>query len=116
MESKAQAKWIRMSPRKVRRVVNEIRGKRCVEALNKLEFMPFAAAREVQKVVNSAMYNLIHSEKHPVSKNIVEQMKIAEAYADQGPTLPPRFRARARGRAAPILKRTSHITIVISDV
>ena len=116
MQSKAQAKWIRMSPRKVRRVVNEIRGKRCGEALDKLEFMPYQAAREVHKVVHSAMYNLIHAEKNPVSENLVKEMKIVEAYADQGPTLPPRFRARARGRAAPILKRTSHITVVISDV
>ena len=116
MQSKAQAKWIRMSPRKVRRVVNEIRGKKCGEAMEKLEFMPFAAAREVRKVVNAAMYNLIHNEKAPISKNVVEQMKIVEAFADQGPTLPPRFRARARGRAAPILKRTSHITLVLSDV
>lgn len=116
MQSKAQAKWIRMSPRKVRRVVNEIRGKKAGDAMHKLEFMPYAAAREVRKVVNSAMYNLIHSEKNPVSKNIVEEMKIVEAYCDQGPTLPPRFRARARGRAAPILKRTSHITVVLSDV
>ncbi|SRR5579883_2544973 len=116
MQSKSQAKWIRMSPRKVRRVVDQIRGKKCGEALELLEFMPYKAARPVWKVVNAAMYNLIHHEKHPVAEKIAKNMVIVDAYADQGPTLPRRFRARARGRAMPILKRTSHITVVISDV
>lgn len=116
MQSKAQAKWIRMSPRKVRRVINEIRGKNAGEALEMLSFMPYRASREVWKVVNSAMYNLIHHEKHPISAQEAQQLKVVEAFADQGPNLPPRFRARARGRATPILKRTSHITVVLSDV
>ena len=116
MQSKSEAKWIRMSPRKVRRVVDQIRGKRAGEALDMLTFMPYKAARPVWKVLNAALYNLINHEKHPVSKQAAERMTIVEAYADQGPTLPRRFRARARGRAMPILKRTSHITLVISDV
>ncbi len=66
MQSKAQAKWIRMSPRKVRRVVNEIRGKSCSEAVTILRFMPFSAAREVEKVLRSAMFNLINAEKAPI--------------------------------------------------
>lgn len=115
MQSKAQAKWIRMSPRKVRRVVNEIRGKSAAEAVTKLRFMPFAAAREVEKVLRSAMYNLINHEKTPISENEAAEMKVVEAYADQGPTL-KRSQPHARGRAFPILKRSSHITIVISDV
>ncbi|MBZ0186549.1 MAG: 50S ribosomal protein L22 [Candidatus Obscuribacterales bacterium] len=116
MQSKAQAKWIRMSPRKVRRVVNEIRGKSAGEATDLLKFMPYAASKEVWKVVNSAMYNLINSEKHPISLTDAEKLKVVQAYVDQGPTLPPRFRPRARGRATQILKRTSHITVVLSDV
>jgi len=115
MQSKAQAKWIRMSPRKVRRVVNEIRGKSAAEAVTILKFMPFAAAREVEKVLQSAMYNLINHAKAPVSENEAGDLKVVEAYADQGPTL-KRIQPHARGRAFPIKKRSSHITIVISDV
>lgn len=115
MHSKAQAKWIRMSPRKVRRVINEIRGKKAAEAVTMLRFMPFAAAREVEKVVKSAMYNLVHSEKTPISEADASQLTVVEAYADQGPTL-KRIQPRARGRAYPILKKSSHITVVLSDV
>jgi large subunit ribosomal protein L22 len=115
MQSKAQAKWIRMSPRKVRRVINEIRGKSCGEAATMLKFMPFAAAREVEKVLQSAMYNLINNDKTPISENEAGNLKVVEVYADQGPTL-KRIQPHARGRAFPILKKSSHITIVISDV
>lgn len=115
MQSKAQAKWIRMSPRKVRRVVNEIRGKTAGQAITVLKFMPYAAAREVEKVLRSAMYNLINHDKMPISESDAVELKVVEAYADQGPTL-KRFQPRARGRAFPILKRSSHITIVLSDL
>lgn len=104
-----------MSPRKVRRVINEIRGKSAAEAVTILKFMPFAAAREVEKVLKSAMYNLINHEKMPISEAEAGDLRIVEAYADQGPTL-KRFQPHARGRAFPILKRSSHITIVLSDV
>ncbi len=115
MQSKAQAKWIRMSPRKVRRVINEIRGKTAGEARVMLRFMLYAAAREVEKVLNSARFNLINHEKMEVSEREVDEFRVVEAYADQGPTL-KRFQPHARGRAFPILKRSSHITIVLSDV
>jgi large subunit ribosomal protein L22 len=115
MQSKAQAKWIRMSPRKVRRVVNEIRGKSCSEAVTILRFMPFSAAREVEKVLRSAMFNLINAEKSPITEAEANDLKVVEAYADQGPTL-KRIQPRARGRAYPILKKSSHITVVVSDV
>lgn len=115
MQSKAQAKWIRMSPRKVRRVVNEIRGKSCSEAVTLLRFMPFSAAREVEKVLRSAMFNLINAEKAPISEAEANELIVVEAYADQGPTL-KRIQPRARGRAYPILKKSSHITVVVSDV
>ena len=115
MQSKAQAKWIRMSPRKVRRVVNEIRGATAGEALTILRFMPFAAAREVEKVLKSAMYNLIHAEKVNISESTANDLTIVEAYADQGPTF-KRMRPHAKGRAFPILKKSSHITLVLSDV
>jgi large subunit ribosomal protein L22 len=115
MHSKAQAKWVRMSPRKVRRVVNEIRGKRAAEAVTMLRFMPFAAAREVEKVLKSAMYNLVNADKTPISEEEAAALTVVEAYADQGPTL-KRIQPRARGRAFPILKKSSHITVVLSDV
>ena len=104
-----------MSPRKVRRVINEIRGKSAAEAVTILKFMPFAAAREVEKLLKSAMYSLINHEKMPISENEAGQLKVVEAFADQGPTL-KRIQPHARGRAFPILKRSSHITIVLSDV
>lgn len=104
-----------MSPRKVRRVINEIRGKSAAEAAIMLRFMPFAAAREVEKVLRSAMYNLINNEKSPITENEAGELRVVEAYCDQGPTL-KRIQPRARGRAYPILKRSSHITIVLSDV
>jgi large subunit ribosomal protein L22 len=115
MQSKAQAKWVRMSPRKVRRVINEIRGKSADEAVTILRFMPFAAAREVEKVLKSAMYQLIHADKNSISENEAGELVIVEAFADQGPTL-KRIQPRARGRAFPILKKSSHITVVLSDV
>jgi large subunit ribosomal protein L22 len=115
MQSKAQAKWIRMSPRKVRRVINEIRGKSAAEAVVILKFMPFAAAREVEKVLRSAMYNIINSDKANVSEKEAGNLKVVEAFADQGPTL-KRIQPHARGMAKPILKKSSHITLVLSDV
>lgn len=115
MQSKAHAKWIRMSPRKVRRVVNEIRGKSAGQAMTILKFMPFAAARKVEKLLQSAMYNLINHDKAPITESEAGNLKVVEAFCDQGPTL-KRSQPHARGRAFPILKRSSHITIVISDV
>ena len=115
MQSKAEAKWVRMSPRKVRRVVDEIRGKSAAEAVTILKFMPFAAAREVEKVLRSAMYNLINAEKGGISEKDAQDLKVVEAYADGGPSL-KRIQPHARGMAKPILKRSSHITVVLSDV
>ena len=115
MQSKAHTKWLRMSPRKVRRVVDEIRGKSAADAVTILRFMPYSAAREVEKVLKSAMYNRVHAAKQPISEDEAGDLKIVEVYADQGPTL-KRIQPRARGRWYPILKRSSHITLVLSDV
>lgn len=104
-----------MSPRKVRRVINEIRGKSAAEAVTMLKFMPFAAAREVEKVLRSAMYNLINAPKAGISEKDAGDLKIVECFADQGPTL-KRVQPHARGMAKPILKKSSHITVVLSDV
>jgi large subunit ribosomal protein L22 len=115
MQSKAEHNWLSMSPRKVRRVLNEIRGVSAGEAVTILRFMPFAAAREVEKVVKSAMYNLINHPKSPISENDASDLRIVEAYANQGRTRKS-FQPRSKGRAFPILKRSSHITVVLSDV
>ncbi len=110
METKATAKFIRMSPRKVRLVVDTIRGKNVAEALATLDYTPKAAAGPVRKVLKSAIANAENNQK----ADQVEELKVAKVYVDGGPTL-KRFRPRAMGRAGRILKRTSHITIVLSD-
>lgn len=110
MECKAVAKFIRVSPRKARLVVDTIRGKSVAEAVALLDYTPKAAARTIRKVLKSAMANAENN--HEADQ--VEEMTVARASIDGGPTL-KRFRPRAMGRAARILKRTSHITIVLSD-
>ena len=109
MEAKAVARFVRIAPRKVRQVANEIKGKAVDEALQILEFTPRAAAEVLQKVLNSAVANAENNYDLDRSNLVV-----AKAYVDQGPTL-KRFRARAQGRAAAIRKRTSHITIIVEE-
>lgn len=69
----------------------------------------------VEKLLHSAVSNLVHAEKNPVSEAEADKFKVVEAFCDQGPTQ-ERFQPRARGRAYPILKRTSHITLKLSDI
>lgn len=109
MEVKATAKYVRMSPRKVRLVVGAVRGKPVNEALATLDFLPNAAARAVAKVVKSAAANAENN--YQLSP---DELYITRIYADEGPTL-KRFRPRARGRVSPILKRSSHITVVVGE-
>ena len=107
--AKAIAKYIRMSPRKLRRVVNEIRGKDTSSAQVILKFMPYSAARVVEKVLKSAVANAKQNEKlNP------EQLKITKACVDQSTTL-KRWRAMSRGRGYSIFKRTSHVTLEVSE-
>lgn len=110
MECKATARYIRVSPQKVRLVVDTIRGKSVADAIAALDFSSKAAARPVRKVLKSAMANAENN--HKVDQ--VEEMKVSRAHVDGGPAL-KRWRPRAMGRAARILKRTSHITIVLTD-
>lgn len=109
MEAKAIARQIRISPRKVRIVVDLIRGKRIDEALAILRFTPKRAAEVVGKVVKSAAANAEHN--LDMAK---DNLYVAEAYVDQGPTL-KRFHPRQRGQAFPILKRSSHVTVVVRE-
>jgi large subunit ribosomal protein L22 len=115
MHIRAQAKWIRMSPLKVRRIMNVVRGKKAGEAYTILKFLPHAAAREVEKVLWSAMHNLINHSESPVSETEAQGFRISKIYADQGPTL-RRIQPHARGRAFPIKKRVTHITIELDDL
>jgi large subunit ribosomal protein L22 len=108
MEAKATAKYVRVSPRKARIVVNQIRGKEVVDALDILRFNERAVSEVVEKVVNSAAANAEH--KFGLRP---ENLVITTAYVDEGPTL-KRFRPRAKGSASRINKRTCHITIVVS--
>ncbi|MFC0190566.1 50S ribosomal protein L22 [Fictibacillus iocasae] len=109
MEAKAIAKQVRIAPRKARIVIDLIRGKKVGEALAILRLTPKAASPVIEKVLKSAIANAEHNyEMEP--NNLV----IAKAFVDEGITL-KRFRPRAMGRASRINKRTSHITIVVSE-
>ena len=109
MKVRAQAKHIRQTPYKVRRVLDLVRGLPVEEARHVLSFTDRRAADPVTKVLNSAVANAEHNFALDSDELIV-----AEAFADEGPTL-KRWRPRARGRATRIRKRTSHITIVVTE-
>lgn len=108
VEVKAIARYIRMSPYKARRVLDQIRGRSYREALIVLEFMPYRACEPVLKVLRSAVANAEHNAGLDPSNLIVSQ-----AFADGGPTL-KRFRPRAQGRAYQIHKPTCHITVAVA--
>ncbi|MDJ0713438.1 MAG: 50S ribosomal protein L22 [Prochloraceae cyanobacterium] len=108
-EVKAIARYIRMSPFKVRRVLDQIRGRSYREALIILEFMPYKACEPVLKVLRSAAANAEHNAgMDPVT------LFVSQAYADGGPGL-KRYRPRAQGRAYQIRKPTCHITIAVAS-
>ncbi len=109
MEAKAQAKMVRISSRKVKLVIDLIRGKKIGEALAILKLTPKAASPVVEKVLLSAIANAEHNYDMDV-----ENLFVKEIYVGEGPTL-KRFRPRAQGRATQILKRTSHITAVVAE-
>ena len=113
MEAKAQARFVRVTPQKARRVVDLIRGKQAQEAVATLSFAPQAAGEVVRKVVESAIANARVKADRSGEVFDASSLMVAEAYVDEGPTL-KRFRPRAQGRASRILKRTSHITVVVA--
>ena len=108
IQVRAQAKWVRMSARKARVVLDHVRGRTVPEARTILAFTPRAAAREIDRVLRSAVANA--ESAHALDG---DELVIVAAYADEGPTL-KRWRARARGRVNRIRKRTCHITVVLS--
>ena len=109
MRVKATARYIRQSPFKVRRVLDLVRGLPVTEARDVLHFTNRASTAPIAKVLESAVANAAHN--HALD---ADELVVVEAFADEGPTL-KRFRPRARGRATRILKRTSHVTIVVGD-
>ena len=109
MESKAVAKFVRIAPRKVRVVLDLIRGKNIAEAFAILKFTPKAGAEVVEKVLRSAVANAENNFDMDVDK-----LFIKTAFADGGPTM-KRIHPRSRGQAFKILKRSSHITVVVEE-
>jgi large subunit ribosomal protein L22 len=109
MEARAQARFIRVTPRKARRVVDLIRGLPAAEAQAVLRFAPQAASEPVGKVLASAIANAEHNFKLDTDTLVVSRV-----WVDEGPTL-KRFRPRAQGRAYRINKRTSHITVIVES-
>jgi len=109
MEVRAVAKYMRISPTKVRKVIGAVKGKPVAQALNALKFMPQKSAFLLAKTIRSAVANADHNTSIDIDHLIVYNIT-----ADVGPTL-KRFKARARGRGTRILKRTSHITVILAE-
>jgi len=110
LQAQATIRYVRTSTRKMRRVVDMIRGQHVAEARRILRFSPLGATHDVEKLLDSAIAN---AEQQPgvISENLV----IARAWVDEGPTL-KRFRPRAYGRATKVRKRTSHVTVVVETM
>jgi len=109
MEVRATQRYVRISPQKVRMIVDAIKGKPAETAINALKFMPQKSAGIVEKIVRSAVANADQNTSIDVDDLIVRNLIV-----DQGPSM-KRFKARARGRGARILKRTAHITVVLAE-
>lgn len=112
MEARAVAKYVRMSPRKARQVVDLVRGAKVDRALNILHFTPKAAAKPVEKVLRSAVANMINNNEE-ASKIDPESLFIVKAHVDEGFRF-RRFRAASMGRAMRMKRPTCHITLVVS--
>ncbi len=110
MESKAVLKFVRITPRKARRVVDLLRGKTASEALVLLRFMPYRGAKPIEKALKSAIANA----EQENTKVDIDKLRIKEALVDQGPAM-RRTDTRAMGRANIIKKRTSHIKIILAE-
>jgi large subunit ribosomal protein L22 len=110
MESRATMKYVRTTPRKMRRAVDLIRGQHVIEARRILRFSPLGASHDLEKLVNSAIAN---AEQKPGV--VADNLWISRAWVDEGPTL-RRYRPRAYGRATRVRKRTSHVTVVVQTM
>ncbi|KPK39902.1 MAG: 50S ribosomal protein L22 [Gammaproteobacteria bacterium SG8_47] len=109
MEVAAKLRFARISPQKCRLVVDQIRGIPVEKALQLLSFSPKKGSDVVKKVLESAIANAEHNEGADI-----DELKVSRVFVDEGPTM-KRWRARAKGRGNRILKRTSHITVMVAD-
>lgn len=109
MEVLAKHRYARISPQKARLVADQIRGQSVEQALNILTFSNKKGADLIQKVLESAIANAEHNEGADI-----DELKVSKTFVDEGPTM-KRIQARAKGRANRILKRSSHITVMVSD-
>ena len=110
METRAVARFVRVSPQKIRLIMDQVRGKRVDEALKMLSFAPQKGVGILKKLIVSAVAN---AEQNSASD--VDALYIKRVYADEGPTL-KRFRPRALGRASKIRKRSSHLTVILDEI
>jgi large subunit ribosomal protein L22 len=112
--ARAQARFVRVAPMKVRRVVDLVRGKSVAEATAILQFAPQSASEQVLKLVQSAVANARYRADAAGQAFDERTLVIRSIFVDEGPTM-KRFRPRAQGRASQILKRSSHITVVVGE-
>jgi large subunit ribosomal protein L22 len=110
MEAKATARYVRVSPRKVRQLVDEVRGRDVGKALDLLDYTPRPVAKMVSKLIRSAISNAVNKE----GRIDVDDLYIKRLIVGDGPRM-KRWMPRARGRATPIIKRSSHITVVVAE-
>ena len=109
MDVKAETKYVRMSPRKVGEVTRLIQGLTASRALEVLQVIPRKSARMIEKTLKSAIANATNN-----AKLAAESLRVKEAVANEGPRL-KRWQPKARGSAGPIIKRTTHVQIVLTD-
>ena len=109
MEVRAETKYLRISPQKVRKIIGAVKGKPVETAIETLKLMPQKSAALLGKTIQSAVANADQREEIDV-----DQLVVRNVFANEGPTL-KRFRARARGRGTRILKRTTHLTVILAE-
>ena len=113
VEAKAQTRYLRVTAQKARRVVNLVRGQNALEAATSLKFQPQAVATDVRKLIESAVANARVKAEAAGERFDERDLYIKEIFVDEGPTM-KRIQPRAQGRANRILKRLSHITVVVA--
>ena len=114
MEAKATTKFVRTTPRKMRRVVDMIRGQHVVEARRILRFSPLGASKDVEKLLNSAVANAEQAARAAGESVDVDNLYVKHAVVNEGTKL-KRFTPAAMGRATPVQKRTSHVHIIVAE-
>ncbi len=111
MEARCVARFVRVTPRKMRLVADLVRGKNVNEAINILKFTPRSASSPTMKAIQSAVAN--YAQLHDATSTEIDSLTVRTIFADEGPTM-HRFMPRAQGRATPIKKRMSHLTVIVA--